>query len=175
MSHRTGQSGFTLVEITVVLAVLAMLAAVTVPAIFDRIQSAKVEGAISQARGVLQICDLARKRVLTSTRATNLQVTHSYRTLNNFSSTTVLQSQFTATRNLPVTNAFQLPILVRYDAERCYVAVDLDFSEPNVGGHVTQVLPNGNTRIIVSSRPKLHPGSDWVGQQKRIINNEQTR
>jgi hypothetical protein len=75
---------------------------------------------------------------------------------------------------MPRNNAFDNPILVMNDSRRCYVAVDIGFLLNNVGGYVTQTV-NGNTRIIISARPKLGAGVDWVLRQKKLLSTESSR
>lgn len=171
---RQAQAGFTLLELTIIIMILGVLAVMALPAIFDRLQTAKVEVAVQQARSILQACDIARKKVVSSTTAANRTVTHTYNSLLNWSTTAALQAQLSGNQRMPLKNRFGKDILVRYDARRCYVAVDLDFRLDNIGGHQTQVV-NGMTRIIVSSRPKIAGNTNWVGHQKRLIQNEVAR
>lgn len=168
------QSGFTLIEIMLVLMVLVLLALMAMPAIFDRLQTAKVEASVMQARSVLQSCDIARRRVVSSVTTANRRVINTYNTLPNWSTTTALQGQLAGNQRLPLKNRFGKDILVRYDSERCYVAVDLDFLLDNYGGHETQVV-GGSTRIIVTSRSRAAGSTDWIGHEKRLLHNETYR
>ncbi len=174
MNRHSSQSGFTLLEIAIVLMVISILALLGVTAFLDRMQTAKVEGSVVQARSILQVCDMARKRVVSSVTSANRRVTHSYNALTNWSTTATLQAQLGGYQKLPAKNKFGKDILVRYDARTCYVAVDLDFRQDNILGLETQVV-SGNTRIIVNSRPSATGSTDWVGQQKRVFHNEASR
>lgn len=171
---RSNQNGFTLVEMTVVMAIIALLGYFLIPAVNQRLQAAKIEGAIAQAAHILQSCEMARQKVLTSTYDAANTVTHTYASIPGWSGTDVVENQVGAGLKLPRNNSFGNPILVKNDSHRCYVAVDIGFLLNNAGGYVTQTV-NGNTRIVISTRPKLGAGTDWVVRQKKMLSNETTR
>ncbi|WP_063340807.1 MULTISPECIES: type II secretion system protein [Pseudomonas] len=172
--RRTRQKGFTLIEMAVVMAIISLMAYFLLPAINQRLQSAKIEAAVAQANNILQSCEMARRRVLTSTFDAANTVTHTYASIPSWSGTNVIENQVGAGLKLPRNNAFDNPILVMNDSRRCYVAVDIGFLLNNVGGYVTQTV-NGNTRIIISARPKLGAGVDWVLRQKKLLSTESSR
>lgn len=167
-------AGFTLVELAVVLAILGMLSMMIVPNVFDRMQQARTDAAIDQARAILQVCEIARKTVLSSAMNAQGVMVHTYPSLASWSSTQTLQGLLGKNYDLPYKNALRTDFLVKFDSARCYVGVDLPFRQDNYGGFET-VTVNGNTRIILTSKPvrSVYPG--WVITQKRSLNGEVTR
>lgn len=166
--------GFTLVELAIVLAIMGFLSMVIVPNVFDRMQQARTDASIEQARSVLQVCEIARKTVLSSALNAQGVMVHTYPTLANWSTTQDLQGVLSKNYNLPAKNSLNTSIVVKFDAARCYVAVDLPFLQDNYGGFDT-VTVNGKTRVIISTKPvrAMYPG--WVISQKRYLNGEVTR
>lgn len=169
----TKEAGFTILEIVVVLAILALLAIFSLPAL-ESIREARVEGSVEQARAVLQVCDIARKKVLTSQTDANGVTSHTYSAITNWSPTSTLQSKLERDYRLPDKNALGTQILVKFDAKRCYVAVDLPFLQDEYGGFETESV-SGTTRIIVSTRTIVTTSPSWVNQQKRFLHQEETR
>ena len=167
--------GFTLVEIVVVLAVIALLSAMAMPFVFERLETAKIEASVGQAQKVLQFVDMARVKVSGSvTSASPLKVTHTQTVIPVWQPVSAVQAILSGPYNIPTTNPFGAPILVRFDSARSYVAVDLPFSIPSFGWHT--VIPNGpNSRIIVSTRPDLKGSVEWVKQQKLFLHEESSR
>ncbi|MDF5940698.1 hypothetical protein P4198_02295 [Pseudomonas aeruginosa] len=111
---------------------------------------------------------------MSSTVGANLKVTHTYGSLTNWSKTADLQNLLSADYRLPATNPLGSNILVKFDSQRCYVAVDLPFKEDNYGGYTTENV-GANTRIIITTRPVQSSSSAWVTYQKRILHEETTR
>lgn len=167
------EAGFTILEVVIVLAVLAMLAIFSLPAL-ESIREARVEGSVEQARAVLQVCDIARKKALTSQIDAKGVTTHTYPAITDWSPTSTLQSKLERDYRLPDKNALGTQILVKFDAKRCYVAVDLPFLQDKYGGFETQTV-SGKTRIIVSTRSVVSTSPSWVIQQKRFLHQEETR
>ncbi|MGF6282088.1 prepilin-type N-terminal cleavage/methylation domain-containing protein [Pseudomonas frederiksbergensis] len=167
-------SGFTLVEIAVVLAILGLLGAAIIPNISDRMLQARAGASIEQARMILQVCESARKNVLTSTMNAQGQMVHTYPSLPNWASTQALQALLSKNYDLPVKNSLGTDFLVKFDSARCYVAVDLTFLQDNYAGMETLTV-NGNTRVIVTSKPSRSVNPSWVISQKRFLSGEATR
>lgn len=167
--------GFTLLEVVVVIAVVAILSALLIPFLFERLQTARIEASVRQAQRVLQFTDMARVKVNSSTTATTpLKVSHSQPVMPTWQSIAALEAVLVTNYNIPTTNPFGAPILVRFDARRSYVAIDLPFEIPNYGWHT--VVPNGpNSRIIVSTRPDQERMVEWVKQQKLFLHEEPSR
>lgn len=171
---RRAQRGFTLIEIIFVLAIIAILTAAILPPSLERITEAKVDASLDQARSILQVCDIARTKALTTTVDGNGVYSHTYGSLVDWSSTASLQSKLTSDYNLPDKNPLNSQILVKFDAARCYVAVDLPFLQDNYGGYDTETV-GGKTRVIVTTRPRTSAYPAWVVNQKRMLHDEETR
>ncbi|MGE8065115.1 type II secretion system protein [Pseudomonas sp. NPDC089569] len=167
-------AGFTLVELAVVLAILGMLSMVIMSDVFDRMQQGRADAAIEQARSVLQVCEVARKTVLSSAINAQGVMIHTYPSLPNWSPTQDLQGLLSQNYDLPAKNAVNTDILVKFDSARCYVAVDLPFLQDNYGGLETVTI-NGKTRVVVSSKPVRSVSPIWVTSQKLNLNGETTR
>lgn len=161
-------------EVAVVMAIITLFSIFFVPAVFKQMQSAKVEAAIKQANNILQNCEMARRKVISSTFDVRLNVTHTYASIPNWAGTAVIEGQVGGGLTLPRNNAFGNPILVKNDSHRCYVAVDLGFLLNGDAGYETETI-GSSTRIIVSARPSLGASVDWVIQQKKMLSNETTR
>lgn len=174
MIIRRDQRGFTLLEIIVVLAVMAVLAAAILPPTIQRFTESKADASIEQAKLVLQVCEIARTKALSTAVDGSGRYTHTYGSLANWSSTSALQALLSKNYNLASTNPLRSQILVKFDAARCYVAVDLPFREDNYGGYQTQTVA-GLTRVIVTTRQKRSGYPSWVIHQKRILNEEVSR
>lgn len=167
--------GFTLLEVIVVIAVVAFLSALIIPFLFERLETARIEASVGQAQKVLQFVDMARVKVNSSVTATTpLKVTHNQPVMPAWQNVAALQAILVTNYNIPTTNPFGSPILVRFDATRSYVAIDLPFTIPNYGWHT--VVPNGpSSRIIISTRPDQERMVEWVKQQKLFLHEEPSR
>ncbi len=168
------ESGFTLLEVVIVIAVISLLAAFILPTAFDQLQTAKVEGSIEQANNIAYQCDIARRSPVSSVRNADLSVTHTYASLPTWSPVSSLEALLDADHNIPSVNAFGRPFLVRFDERNCYVAIDLDFSAPGIYGQET-VQAGGTTRIIVTGKARGNVSTEWVRHQKRSLLNESSR
>ncbi len=174
MINRRVQSGFTLIEIVIVISVLAVLSAFILPAAFAQLQQAKVEGSIEQASNIASQCNIARRKPLSSVRNADFSVVHTYASLPNWSPISALEALLSADHRIRGINTFGKPFLVRFDERNCYVAVDLDFSEPGIFGQQTEEV-GGVTRIIVSSGHRATVSTEWTRYQKRAFFNETSR
>lgn len=166
------QGGFTLVELIVVLAVIALITTFLIPVIQEPIRHARIEGGIEQAKGILASCDLVRVKPVSSVRsADGLTVTHSYRTgYATWTDATVLRTLVDPAHSVVTVNPFGFPYYFRMSSSECLVALEIDEVIDGWVGLPTEVV-NGRTRIIVGSnsrKPMVNP--DWVHHQKRILN-----
>ncbi len=168
------QAGFTALEIAVVLLIILLAIAVFGPGIAGMLRDAKADASIEQARTVLQVCEIARTKITTSAVDARGRYSHSYNTIPSWSDTTVLQNQLDRDYQLPALNPMGTKILVRSDAQRCYVAVDLTFLQEGYGGNETITI-GGKTRVIVTARPRSLGTPVWVLHQKRILHDEVTQ
>lgn len=173
MMRSRSQAGFTMVELAFVVLLVCFLAALVGIAVQDTLQATRVSSSIEKARTILRACDVARRKVITTTVANGV-ATHTYPTMPTWSSTQVLQNKLTANYQLPAKNDLGTDFLVKFDAARCYVAVDLPFLEDGYGGMETQTV-NGKTRVIVTTSRKGATGADWVSGQKKFLHLEDTR
>lgn len=174
MNTRRAQAGFTLLEIVFALAIIALLSVAVLPPSVERVTEAKIEASLGQARTVLQVCDIARTKVLGTTVDSSGKYTHTYASMPTWSTTATLQAKLSADYKLPADNALGTKIMVKFDSARCYVAVDLPFLLDGYGGYVTETV-GGNTRVIVSTRTKNSAYPSWVVNQKRMLHDEETR
>lgn len=168
------QRGFTLLEVIIAIAIIGLLAAALIPTIGARIEDARLQASVKQAQNVLQIVELARRKISSSSTAANGQVTHTYSSMPNWQPTSAVAVILGGSYNLPPSNTFGLPLLVRFDDKRSYVAVDLPFLEADYTMHPTQTV-GGRTRIIISTDPSKYASTGWVSHQKRVMHNENTR
>lgn len=166
--------GFTLIELAVCLAIVAVMTVALLPGAMEKYQQGKINSSILQAKNLIPVCEIARTKAVSSTVGANLKVTHTYGSLTNWSKTADLQNLLSADYRLPATNPLGSNILVKFDSQRCYIAVDLPFKEDNYGGYITENV-GANTRIIITTRPAQSSSSAWVSYQKRILHGETTR
>ncbi|WGK63352.1 type II secretion system protein (plasmid) [Halopseudomonas sp. SMJS2] len=174
MNSKNRQSGFTLIEISIVVAVISLLAAFILPTAFDQLQTAKVEGSIEQANNIAYQCDIARRSPVSSARNPDFSVTHTYASLPDWSPVSALEAMLDGDHNIRSVNPFGRPFLVRFDERNCYVAIDLDFLAPGIFGQET-VQVGGMTRIIVTGKARGNVSTEWVRHQQRSLYNESSR
>ncbi|MDF5950393.1 prepilin-type N-terminal cleavage/methylation domain-containing protein [Pseudomonas aeruginosa] len=117
--------GFTLIELAVCLVIVAVMTVALLPGAMEKYQQGKINSSIEQARNLIPVCEIARTKAVSSTVGANLKVTHTYGSLTNWSKTADLQNLLSADYRLPATNPLGSNILVKFDSQRCYVAVDL--------------------------------------------------
>lgn len=137
-------------------------------------REAKITASIEQARSVLQVCDVARRKVIATEVESSGAYKHQFLTLGTWSKTPQLQKDLDQKYNLPVKNPLGSDIVVKFDSARCYVGVDLPFLAVDYGGYATETV-GGKTRIIITTRPLAGTSSDWVMHQKRVLHQEQSR
>ena len=162
-----------MVELAFVVLVICFLAALLGIAVQDTLLSSRVNASIEQARTVLRTCEVARRKVLTTT-VVNGVASHTYPSMTTWATTDVLQNKLSGDYKLPDKNDLGTSVLVKFDSARCYVAVDLPFREDNYAGMETETV-NGKTRVIVTTPRKGATGADWVSEQKKFLHLEDTR
>lgn len=172
MSNR--QAGFTALEIAVVFLIILIAIAAVIPGIALMVRDAKADASIEQARTILQVCEIARTKIATSSVDARGRYSHTYNVIPSWSDTSVLQNQLDRNYQLPALNPLGTKILVRSDAQRCYVAVDLTFQQDGYGGNETTTI-GGKTRVIVTARPRSLGTPVWILHQKRILHDEVTQ
>lgn len=170
--HRS--KGFTLLEIAIVLAIGAVIAALLAPVVFEKMNQSKLKASLGQAKTVLRSVELARVKIQSSTVGADGRVTHTYGNMTAWQPISVLKAMLNGPSTIPETNAFGNPIYVRFDTRRSYVAVDLPYLDTAFDWFPTTTV-NGITRIIVSTRNSVSSNADWVVQQKRTLNSEASR
>lgn len=170
--HRS--KGFTLLEIAIVLAIGAVIAALLAPVVFEKLNQSKLKASLGQAKTVLRSVELARVKIQSSTVGADGRVTHTYGSMTAWQPISVLKAMLNGPSTIPDTNAFGNPIYVRFDTRRSYVAVDLPYLDTAFDWYPTTTV-NGITRIIVSTRNSVSSNADWVVQQKRTLNSEASR
>ncbi len=166
--------GFTLIELAISIAIIGFLIATFLPSILEQRTQAKVEASVQAGFRVLQAAEVARLKIVSSSTAANGVVTNTYSSLANWSTVTALQAQLASNFNLPANNSFGLPIYVKYDGKRSYVAIDLPFRDDNYSWYQT-TLNGSNTRILLSSNQLSGGVTSWVTDQKKVLNSEQSR
>lgn len=167
--------GFTFVELAITLAIVSVLAATILPSARDMVNNGRTTASIEQAEALLAVCDVARKKAIgtvVSTARYIVNVVHN--TPIDWTTSDKLALFVTDDFKVPTLNAHSNPIFFKFDAELCYVAVDVPGSVPNLEGYVT--TPQGkNTRIIVSSRQLPPSKPHWVNHQQRVLYNDAPR
>ena len=167
--------GFTLIELAVTMAIVSFLAATILPSAVDALNNARTTASIKQAQELLAVCDVARTKAIGTVISKDryiIEVVHNASV--DWTTSDQLAQFVTDGFKVPTLNAHKNPIYFKFDAERCYVAVDVPGNIPNLEGYVT--LPQGaNTRIIVSSRQLPPSKPHWVNHQQRVLYNDAPR
>lgn len=166
--------GFTLLEIMVVLAIIVLLSITFVPPILEQQQTAKINASVMQAKKILQVVELARNKIASSSTAANLTVTHTYAAPTGWVPVSTVTAMLSSPPNIPANNLFDLPYLVRFDNQWSYIAIDLPFLESNYGFYPTSVV-NGKTRIVITTQDSKIGNASWVARQKAILHGEARR
>lgn len=168
------QKGYTIIELAIAVSVVVLLTLTVTQGVYEYWREAKITASIEQARSVLQVCDIARRKVIATEVESTGAYKHDFLTLDTWSKTPQLQKDLGEDYHLPVKNPLGSDILVKFDAARCYVAVDLPFLAVDYGGYVTETI-GGKTRVIITTRPLAGTSSGWVMHQKRVLHQEQSR
>jgi len=170
------QAGFTLIELTVVMAILGIMISFMVPVIAEQILHAKIEGAVSQAKDVVAACDVARVSPATNSRSPTTQlVTVTYGSdYLNWTDVSVLKARLSANFKVPEVNPFGFPYYFKMTSSTCLAAIQLDELIDGWQGYVTEVIA-GKTWIVVSLPARRMVGPSWTKHQKRLLTNESIR
>tara|TARA_R110002124_G_scaffold128157_15_gene288684 strand:+ start:8365 stop:8892 length:528 start_codon:yes stop_codon:yes gene_type:complete len=168
--------GFTLIELTITLSVIAILITTLLPGIFEQWHKAKIRGAVEQARQVLMTCELARKKPISAVQdPLTLVVNTIYRpNVEAWTKISALDSMLTGDHYLPEANPLGRPYYFKMYANTCLVAVELDDHIDGWEGYKTEDI-GSRTRIIVSTTPRGNASSAWVRNQKRVLSGELSR
>lgn len=170
------QAGFTLLEITVVMAIIAVILAFMTPYIMEPIRNAKITGAVSQAKEVVSACNLVRVGAASFSRdSVNYKVYSSYGPLySGWTDAKTLKTQLAPDYYLPTVNPFGMPYLFKMTEKTCTAAVDLDTQVPGWEGYETEDI-GSRTRIVVGLPVRGGGGPVWIQHQKRVLNAETIR
>lgn len=172
------ERGFTLLEITVSLTIIAIILAVAAPAIAITVWETKVRGGIEEAKKVVSVCELARVVPLNAVRSSAsdmVLVNSTYRSpYTNWSNASLLKSMLSGNSPVPNANPFDKPYVFRMYEHYCEVGFDLDKRiESWEGYRVEQV--GSFSRIIVDTPATHHLSPEWVRLQKRFLHEESSR
>lgn len=168
--------GFTLIELTISLAIMALMIALTVPAIGIILWEAKVRGGIGQAKQVVSACELARVKPTTMTFDTLYnKASVVYRgAYPSWTNVTVLDGILQGGIAVPLINPFDEPYLFKMTENHCEVALQLDREIEAWEGYRIESSA-GSSKVVVSTAQNHHPTPAWVRQQKRFLHEESSR
>lgn len=167
------QAGFTMIELTVTLAVIAILTWFLVPNIWQPIRDAKISGGISQAKEIVAACDLVRVTPISSSRdPINQKVTKNYGPeYSVWTDASVLKGKLSTDYSIPTENPLGRPYYFKMTARSCSVAVELDELIDGWEGYELETA-GARTRIIVGTPARSMAGPGWVQQQNRLLTGE---
>lgn len=167
------QAGFTLIELTITLAVIAILTWFLVPNIWQPIHEAKIRGAVGQAKEVVAACDLVRVTPVSTSRDPSSQkVTKVYGPLyTSWTDATVIKAQLSTDYAVPTVNPFGRPYYFKMSERSCSVAVELDELIDGWEGYELETVGT-RTRIVVGTSVRKMAGPGWVQQQNRFLSGE---
>lgn len=170
------QKGFTILEMVVVFAIIAIMLAALIPLASEPIRHARINGAVAQAKEIVTACNAARVApASTSRNATNQKVTSTYGPVyTSWTDVSVLAAKLSAGYVIPSQNPFERPYYFKMTDKTCSVAVELDGLIDGWEGHETETA-GGRTRIVVSTERRSTAGPAWVQRQKQLLTGESVR
>lgn len=173
---RNKQSGFTMVELAVVFALLALLLLVITALIWEPIRNARIDGAVQQAKEINSACEIVRVSPATASRdPITRKVSTTYGALYpNWTPVSTLNGRIATANQVPAINPFDLPYYFTMSEKACAVAVDVDVILDGWRGLETEVS-GSRTRIVVGVSARKISGPEWLQNQKRILNAETIR
>ncbi|OZB34345.1 MAG: hypothetical protein B7X51_01790 [Pseudomonas sp. 34-62-33] len=173
---RVRQAGFTVIEMGVVLAIIAIILSFMLPVIAEPIDHAKINGAVSQAKEIVAACDVARVSPTSTTRnSTTLFVTSTYGpTYSAWTNVSVLKGMLSTDYVIPDENPFGNPYYFKMTGKSCSVAVELDWEVDGWRGYDLEKVGT-RSRIIVATPARSTAGPAWVQHQKRLLTGESIR
>lgn len=173
---RKRQRGFTVVELTTVIAVIAIILYVIIPLIWEPINQSKIKGSVAQAKEIVVTCNLVRVTPTSSTRESyNRKVTNVFHSqYSTWTEVSVLKSLLADGQKLPSLNGLDRSFYFKMTADTCLVAVELDTTITAWEGYQIETS-GGRSKIIVGVTSRHSAGPEWLGMQKRILNAEEIR
>lgn len=170
------QAGFTMIELVVVLAVIAIMTWYLVPNIWEPIHDAKIRGAVAQAKEIVSACDLVRVTPISTSRdASNQKVTKVYGPVYTaWTDASFLKTKLSVDYSMPSENPFGRPYYFKMTERSCSAAVELDGLIDGWEGYELETAGT-RTRIIVGTPARSMAGPGWVQQQNRLLTGETIR
>lgn len=166
-------AGFTLIELLIVMTIIAVFIAAFSPTVFQKIDEAKVEGAVGQAREVLRTCDIVRVSPLSSVRgADGVHVTHTYRAgYADWTDAAVLATQIKGDHAIPAENPFGYPYLFKMSERECTVGIKLGFELEAWGGLAIETYDDTSLLVVPDYRRDTRT-TNWARRQKQFLDGE---